>query len=130
MGEIYADLTLRSLFGPQSVRIRALIDTGSSYMIVTPGVARALGYDPEEMRTLNTTLADGRRFPVPVIGPLEIAFHPASDQPHDRSCKLEAIVLGDQCLMGHVPLQAMDLMLDPPRHRVMGRHPEGPVFRV
>lgn len=124
MGETYANLTLRSVFGGESVEIRALVDTGSSWMIVTEAVAVALGFDPGEFSMLNVTLADGRRRPVPVVGPLQIVFE-------DRQCKLEAVVLGgDECLMGFIPLEAMDLIVDPLRQRLIGAHEGGPVFRA
>lgn len=124
MGETYADLTLKNLFGGASVRVRALVDTGSSYMIVTPAVASALGFDTTELMVRNVTLADNRRIPAPVAGPLEILFE-------DRRCALEAVVLGGaECLMGFIPLEAMDLIVDPIRQRVIGAHEGGPLIRV
>ena len=123
MGLTYADLELTNLFTNHTVPVRALVDTGATYLIVTAEVARALGFDPDETVVSNVTIADGRRIPVPVVGPLQIRFQ-------DRQCKLEAVVLGDQCLLGFIPLECMDLMVDPVRQRLVGAHAEGPVFRA
>src|SRR5688572_21061701 len=107
MGTTYADLELTNLFTHSALKVRALVDTGSSYLVVTPDIARNLGFDIEETVVRHVTLADNRRIRVPVIGPLQIAFE-------DRSCRLEAVVLGeDQCLLGFIPLEAMDLVVDP-----------------
>ena len=108
----------------RDLEVRALIDTGSSYMIVTRAVAAALGFDPSEFSVRNVTLADGRRILVPVIGPLQIDFD-------DRECKLEAAALdGGECLMGFIPLEAMDLIVDRLKQRLVGAHEGGPVFRA
>lgn len=130
MGETYAELTLTNLFRGRSLRIQALVDTGATWMVVTPQVAEALGYDLEELVVSNVTVADGRRIPVPQIGALEIAFHPGRDAEPDRRCPLGAVVLGDQCLMGQIPLEALDLIIDPLQQRVVGRHEGGPVYRA
>jgi hypothetical protein len=44
----------------------------------------------------------------------------------------EAAVLGDECLMGVIPLEAMDLVVNPKLECVTPNpaHPDGPVFRA
>lgn len=115
MGTVYADLTLINLFSKKSVVVRALVDTGSTDMIVPADIAAALGFD--------ITLADGRRVEAPRIGPLEIQFE-------GRSIYFEAFVLGDECLMGQIPLEGLDLIVDPKRQRLIGAHPEGLLRRA
>jgi clan AA aspartic protease len=123
MGTVYADLTLINPFSMKSVAVRALVDTGATDMIVTAGIAAALGFDLEEVMRKNVILADGRRFEAPRIGPLEIQFE-------GRSIYFEAFVLGDECLMGQIPLEGLDLIVDPKRQRLVGAHPEGLLHRV
>ena len=131
MGEIYANLTLTNRFQKKSVRIRALVDTGAKWMIITPQVAKALGYDIEELPTRNVILADGSRKPFPEIsGSLELRFHPTPDAPADRDICFPAIVMGDQCLMGHMALQALDLIVDLSTHCITGNHEGGAVYRA
>jgi hypothetical protein len=51
-------------------------------------------------------LADGRRLSVPYVGPVEIRFR-------NRRCFTGAMVLGDEVLIGSIPLEDMDLVVRP-----------------
>jgi clan AA aspartic protease len=106
MGLVHAEFRLTNVFTQQSVIVRALVDTGATDVFVTAEVARALGVDPEELSHANVTLADGRRVSVPRLPPLEIQFG-------SRSYYGTAFVMGGECLMGVIPLEAMDLVVDP-----------------
>ena len=125
VGIVYANITLTNPYLKKSVSVRAMVDTGSTHMIVTADTARELGFDLEEMSTYSLTVADTRRVRVPRVQPVEIRFH-------DRTFMTEAAVLGDECLMGVLALEAMDLVVDPKQQRVIPNpeHPDGPVFRV
>lgn len=122
MGLVYADLTLCNLFNRQSVQIRALVDTGATFMCVTEAVALQLGFDVDEVSRQVVTLADGHQRKVPKIAPIEIRFE-------NRSYVTEAVVLGDECLMGVLPLEAMDLLVDPRTQQLIVNpsHPNYPV---
>jgi clan AA aspartic protease len=125
VGIVYADITLTNPYLKKSVTVRAMVDTGTTHMIVTAEIARELGFDLEETSTYSLTIADTRRVRVPRIQPVEIRFD-------DRTYLTEAPVLGDECLMGVLPLEAMDLVVDPKMQRVTPNpaHPDGPVFRA
>lgn len=123
MSETQANLVVTNLFNKLSMSLHVLVDTGSSYLTVTDEIARALGFDPEECRVRVVILADGRRVRVPVIGPLQIQFE-------DRECTVDAYVMGDQCLLGFIPLECMDLVVDPKGQPLVGAHPGGPLFRM
>ena len=125
MGQVYADFTLTNFHGDRSVAIRALVDTGATEVIVTPQVARELGFDLEEVSRTHVTLADGRRVSVPRLRGVDIHFA-------DRAFLTEAIVLGDECLVGVIPLEGMDLVVDPKREQLVPNpaHPDGPCWRV
>ena len=49
-------------------------------------------------------LADGRRRTVPYMGPIEVRFA-------NRRCFIGAMVLGNEVLLGAIPMQDMDLVL-------------------
>ena len=102
-----------------------MVDTGAMHMCVTPEVARQMGFDIEEMPRQLVTLADGRQIKVPSIGPIKIEFG-------NRSYMTEAVVLGNEPLIGVLPLEAMDLVIDPVQQKVMVNplHPNFPVFPV
>jgi len=42
----------------------------------------------------------------------------------------EALVMGEECLIGVVPLEVMDLIVDPKLQRLVGRLPDGPCTRA
>ena len=125
MRSVYADFTLSNLFTHKSIPIRALVDTGAMEVYVTETVARELGFDVEEVSLKRVILADGSVRHVPTIAPVRTHFG-------DRSCLVDVVVLGDECLVGVVPLELMALMVDPVRQRVVfdPAHPEGPCHRV
>lgn len=122
MGTAYAELKLTNLFSKQSVNVRALVDTGATFMCVTEEIAVQLGFDTSEVTRHIVTLADGRQLKVPRIAPIEIVFG-------NRSYITEALVLGDEALMGVLPLEAMDLLVDPLREQLIVNpaHPNFPV---
>ena len=122
MGTTYAELKLTNLFSKQSVNVRALVDTGATFMCVTEEIAVQLGFDTSEVTRHIVTLADGRQLKVPRIAPIEIVFG-------NRSYITEALVLGDEALMGVLPLEAMDLLVDPLREQLIVNpaHPNFPV---
>ena len=122
MGAIYAELKITNLFNRQSITVNALVDTGATFMCVTGEMALQLGFDIAEVAGHVVTLADGRQIKVPRIAPIEIYFG-------NRSYVTEALVLGDEPLMGVLPLEAMDLMVDPLRQQLVVNpaHPNFPV---
>jgi clan AA aspartic protease len=122
MGTTYADLKLINLFTKQSVEVKALVDMGAAFMCVTEAIAVQLGFDTTEVSRHVVTLADGRQIRVPRIAPIEIIFG-------NRSYITEALVLGDEPLMGVLPLEAMDLLADPLRQQLI-INPEHPNFPV
>jgi clan AA aspartic protease len=125
MGIVYANITLTNPLLGKSVNVRVMVDTGTTHMIVTADIARELGFDLEEMSTYSLTVADSRRVRCPRIQPVQIRFD-------DRTYLTEAAVFGDECLMGVIPLEAMDLVVNPKLERVTPNpaHPDGPVFRA
>ena len=122
MGLVYAQLKLKNLFSGQAVEVRALVDTGATFMCVPEGLARQLGFDTSEVSEQVVHMADGRQVRVPKIAPIEIAFD-------GRTYVTEAVVLGDEPLMGVLPMEAMDLIVDPHTRRltVNPDHPDYPV---
>ncbi len=127
MGTTYAELKLTNLFSKQAVTVRALVDTGATFtgatfMCVTEAIAVQLGFDTSEVSRHTVTLADGRPLKVPHIAPIKIVFA-------NRSYITEALVRGDEALMGVLPLEAMDLLIDPLREQLIVNpaHPNFPV---
>ena len=122
MGLTYANLKLTNLFSQQAVDVKALVDRGATFMCVTEEIALQLGFDVTEVSQQMVTLADGHLRKVPKIAPIEIAFE-------NRTYVTEAVVLGNEPLLGVIPLEAMDLIVDP-RQQTLIVNPQHPNYPV
>lgn len=89
--------------------VQALVETGALMLCIPEHVARQLRLQPESEREV--TVADGRSATVPYVGPLRVAFQ-------NRFCYVGALVLGDEVLLGSVPLEDMDLVVSPARREL------------
>ena len=100
--------------------VTALADTGALLMCLPQHVAVQLQL--EELEKREVTLADGSRQIAPYVGPLEIHFA-------NRSCFTGALVLGDEPLLGTVPMEDMDLLIHPSKRELVV-NPENPNLAV
>ena len=107
----YAMLTLRNPRYPElpPVQVEALADTGSVHLCLPASVAEALRLEERDRQSV--TIADGSRRTVPYVGPVEMRFG-------NRIGFGGALVLGDQVLLGALPLADMDLVVIPRERRV------------
>ncbi|MGH8490830.1 MAG: clan AA aspartic protease, partial [Gammaproteobacteria bacterium] len=64
------------------------------------------------------TLANGHRVAVPYVGPIEVGFK-------NRRCFTGAMVIGDEPLLGAIPMEDMDLVVVPSRQTI-DVNPESP----
>ena len=111
MGHVYADIELANARRPDltPVRVRALADTGALLLCIPEQVAVQLTLETESTREV--AVADGRKMSVPYVGPLKVTFG-------NRICYVGALVLGDEVLLGAVPMEDMDLVVNPGRREV------------
>ncbi|MDP2901615.1 MAG: clan AA aspartic protease [Methylovulum sp.] len=125
MGLTYAKLRLTNLFSKQHIEVDALVDAGATFMCVTEEIALQLGFDTTEACRQVVTLADGHQRKVPKIAPIEITFE-------NRSYVTEAVVLGNEPLLGVIPIEAMDLIINPSLQTltINPQHPNYPVALV
>ena len=124
MGQVYAEIELRnaSRADLEPITVRALADTGSLMMCIPEHLAVQLSL--QRQRRVEVMLADGRWVDeIDYVGPILVRFA-------DRSCFVGAFVMGNEVLLGAVPMEDMDLVIDPGLGQVKGRYPEGPRHRV
>src|ERR1051326_118640 len=112
MGLAYATLTLRNpKVGELSpVEVRSLADTGALHLCIPSHVALQLKL--EELQKREVVMADGKKLLCPYVGPVEVSYD-------GRSCYTGGIVLGDEVLLGAVPMEDMDLILEPAKRSVI-----------
>jgi clan AA aspartic protease len=118
MGLIRAPFQLSNPSQPQlqPVEVQALVDTGAVHLCIPEHLVIQL--ELRELERREVVLADGHRRSVPYVGPVEIRFR-------NRRCFTGAMVLGDEVLVGAIPMEDMDLVLRPQLQSV-DVNPESP----
>ncbi len=111
MGITYAELTLANPIRPEllPVKCSALADTGAIHLCIPAHVALQLGLDTLEQREV--TSADDSKKLIPYVGPVSLRFG-------NRQCFVGALVMGDEVLLGAIPMEDMDLVVAPMRREV------------
>lgn len=101
------------------VRIEALADTGSVHLRIPAALREQLALTAIDTRPV--ALADGSTRRVPYVGPIETRWR-------DRVGFTGALVMGDQPLLGAIPLEDMDLVVVPKTGEVVANpaNPDGP----
>ena len=112
MGHIFASIELSNPRKPElrPMSIKALADTGALMLCLPEHIALQLDLQTESLREV--TVADGRSMNVPYVGPVKVAFE-------NRICFVGALVLGDEVLLGVVPMEDMDLLLSPSKQSIV-----------
>ena len=111
MGHIFTEIELTNPLEQQltSIKVNALADTGGLMLCIPERIALQLKLSTESVREVS--MAEGRNMNVPYVGPIKISFG-------DRFCYVGALVLGDEVLLGAVPMEDMDLVINPGRKNV------------
>lgn len=118
MGLVYANIRLSNPVKPEQLPldVNCLVDSGSTYLCIPQHMAIQLGLS--ELQKREIILADETARLVPYVGPIKIEFE-------NRICFVGAMVLGDQCLLGAVPMEDMDLVIHP-KYFKLSVNPESP----
>jgi clan AA aspartic protease len=118
MGLVSAKIKLRNPRLPdlEAVEVDALADTGAVHLCITEQVMARLKL--EAIDSKEVTLADGKQTIVPYVGPIEVRFK-------NRVGFAGALVMGDQVLLGAIPMEDMDLVVIP-RTRTIDVNPSSP----
>ncbi len=120
MGLTYGEVSLSNPKKPnlEPIHSVALADTGSVYLIIPQHIKVQLELDEHSKKEIE--LADGSKQFVPYVGPIEIRFK-------NRIAFVGAIVMGNEILLGAIPMEDMDLVVSP-KDRKVDINPENPNF--
>jgi len=136
MGSVYAEITLKNATDVANVRqglmredevrsllVNALVDTGAGTLVINDEICRKLGL--EHGVVWESTLADGSKHLYKRMEPVSINWE-------NRESTLSPTVIPgiDTILLGVIPLEDMDLIVDPKEEKLIGRHGENPLTRV
>jgi len=99
----------------RALKVEAIPDTGAWTLVINEDIRQKLGLTIEETST--SSLADGKSDTYDVTGGVKIRWK-------DRSTILPAVVVPNakEILLGALPLEAMDLMVDPVHGKLVGVH--------
>ena len=118
MGLVYAEIELSNPVGEGLKPFvgTALVDSGSTWLVVPQHVANQLRLEVLEEREI--TLADGAKKLVPYAGPVRVRFE-------NRNAFAGALVMGEEILLGAIPMEDMDLVIHPLSRTLMA-NPKNP----
>ena len=100
--------------------VQAVVDTGALNLVINEELRRQLGLRVVE--TSGATLADNTRKTVKIAGPIEVHW-----KNRFMTCNPWVVDSGN-VLLGAIPLEHMDLMVDPRSQTVAGVHGEEEVL--
>ena len=130
MGYVYADIELTSekdLMSYQDgnlpkeeirrVTIRALVDSGAYDLVINEEIKELLNLPVRGKRPIK--LADETLLEVEIVGPVEVRFE-------NRATSVRALVLPglEEILLGAIPLEGLDVIIDPLRERLLVNPPD------
>ena len=120
MGYVHSEIKLKNPRLPKLkiITVKAMVDTGALTLRIPEHIALQLKLEINNQREVTT--ADGRKQMVPYVGPIEMLFE-------NRNCFVGALVLGDEVLLGAVPMEDMDLIVST-GHRKLIVNPDSPNF--
>jgi len=133
MGTVVAEITLknaydvmnahRGIIGSADIHqttVEAVVDTGAMTLIINDKLCRDLGL--EILGTKETRMANNMKETIRVAETVEIHWK-------DRSMTCRPWVLSgtEDVLLGVIPLEDMDLIVDPARETLAGAHGDEPL---
>jgi len=128
MGTVYAEITLKNTADTARVRdgllkeqdmraatVTALVDTGAMTLTITEELYKTLGLSKVGEKMVRT--ANGQRISCILTKPVDIHWK-------NRSSSARAIVVpgAETVLLGAIPLEDMDLMVNPVTQELVGIH--------
>ena len=102
--------------------VSSLVDTGAWTLVINEETRNELGL--KNMGKSVATLANGAEDVYELAGPLEVIWK-------DRRVVCDALVMpnADDILLGAIPLEAMDLTINPKRE-LIGRHGDRLMYKI
>jgi len=118
MGLVTARIVLENPREPalKGIEVETLVDSGAIHLCIPEHLQIQLKL--QEIDKKEVTLADGSKKLVPYAGPVQIRFK-------NRVGFAGALVLGDQVLLGAIPMEDLDLVVLP-KEKVLDVNPSSP----
>ena len=125
MGNVYAEITVKNALDVGNARagqiaeqdvhavtLTAIVDTGATTLVINEDIFNQLGLSVMETRNIN--VAGGGKVLCKVTDPVHIYWK-------NRFASVNAVVMPEgKPLLGVIPLEFMDLIVDPIRRELVG----------
>ena len=128
MGQVFTDITLKNAgdvtlmeYGYKQVHeirqttVNILVDTGAGTLVITEAMQQELGLKLREEKPVR--MANNTSVNAITTDPVEVHWKNRS-----MICKPWVIPGAEKALLGLIPLEDMDLMVDPVHQKVVGVH--------
>ena len=128
MGIVHAEITLKNLYDEEKAReglinkedirtatVTAVVDTGSLNLVITEELRQKLGLTIKGEKIAH--IANGQRVSCKVTDAVEVIWK-------NRDTVVPALVIpgAEKILLGAIPLEGMDLMVNPVSQELTGIH--------
>jgi len=136
MGLVHAEIILRNAGDVTNVKrgyikepeirqtaVTAMVDTGAATLVVNEAIRRQLGLTIES--TYVAELADGS---VETYGLTEAVHIQWKDR--DAICRAILVPQANEVLLGAIPLETMDLIINPSKQELVGAHGDTVVYII
>jgi clan AA aspartic protease len=136
MGTVYTEITIKNAgdsinvwrgytTGEQvrQVTVTALVDTGAGTLVIGEDLRQKLGLAVVGLR--GVTLAGGERFVARLTEPVEIHW-----KERFSTCHALALPGEQEVLLGAIPLEEMDLAINPKKQELAGIHGDEILYTV
>ena len=130
MGMVYAEITLKNVrdeayvqggyIKPEEVRtvtVMSLVDTGAATLVINEAVRQILGLATDGTR--QARLADGTLRSYAMTEPVSVHW-----KNRKMTCQPLLLPSSNNVLLGAVPLEDMDLIINPSTQELVGAHGE------
>ena len=128
MGLVHAEIILKNAGDVTNVRrgvineseirqttVQAMVDTGAVTLVINEAVRQQLGLEIEE--EYEAELADGSKKACVLTESVQILW-----KNRKTSCHAVVVPTANEILLGAIPLEAMDLIINPQKQELIGAH--------
>ena len=128
MGLVYADITLRNAIDEGNAQrgiikeseirqttLTAMVDTGAGTLVINEEIRQLLGLEIKSFR--QGKLADGTLNKYALTEPVSVQW-----KNRDTTCQAMVLPNSSDVLLGAIPLEGMDLIVNPVSQELVGAH--------
>jgi clan AA aspartic protease len=136
VGTVFEEITLRNAWDVENVEcglikepeirettVQTVVDTGAETLVISEAIQKELGLRTVHLR--ESTLANGEKVTCKIAATVEVCWKNRS-----MTCRPWVLPGAEEILLGSIPLEDMDLIVDPKSRKLIGAHGDEPLGRI